>query len=322
MERVFSGIQPSASQVHLGNYLGAMKEFVRLSKQYQTIVCIVDLHAMTTVHNGENLSKYTQSLMAAYLAVGLDPEQCIIFKQSDVPEVTELAWYLACQFPFGLLERAHTIKDARAKDEQINCGRAFYVLLMAADILLYKATKVPVGEDQRQHIEMTRDAALKFNLTYGEVFPMPDGLIQQSTGVIPGLDGRKMSKSYDNFIGLFDSPKEIKAKVARIVTDSKGLEDKKEPDSCNVYNLYKLFATAEESQAMADKYRAGGYGYGHAKQELVTVLERTLAPVRDSYNSLIDRPDFIKDILNSGGAKAREIAQQTIDEVRSVVGTR
>ncbi len=236
--RVFSGVQPSGAQVHPGNYLGAMQRFVTLSTQYETIVCIVDLHALTSVEAAKDLEEYTLSLAASYLAIGLDPKRTIIFRQSDVPEVCELAWYLACQFPLGLLERAHKLKDSRAKNLNVNSGLMFYPILMAADILLYKATKVPVGADQKQHLEMSRDIAQRVNAQAGyELFAVPEPLIEETTGVIPGLDGRKMSKSYNNYIGLFEEPKALKDKVMRIVTDSKTVEEPKDPDSCNVFKL-------------------------------------------------------------------------------------
>ena len=318
--RVFSGVQPSGAQVHLGNYLGAMKRFVSLSKQYQTIVCIVDLHALTSVEKKENLQEYSQSLAAAYLAIGLEPEQTIIFRQSDVPEVTELCWYLACQFPYGLLERAHALKDARAKKININAGVVYYPVLMAADILLYRAAKVPVGADQKQHLEMSRDIALRFNQRFGEIFPVPEPLIEESTGVIPGLDGRKMSKSYDNYIGLFESPKQIRKKIMRIVTDSKTLEEPKDPQQCNVFSLYRHFASSQEQAALSKRYTDGGMGYGEAKEELTRVVEREVAPLRAKYQDWLSRPNDSGKVLSEGAAKAREIALETMTMVRSALG--
>ena len=319
-ERVFSGIQPSGAQVHIGNYLGAMKRFVVLSQAYETIICIVDLHALTSVEKKEDLQEYSRSLAASYLAIGLKPESTIIFRQSDVPEVTELCWYLACQFPYGLLERAHAFKDARAKNQTINSGVVFYPVLMAADILLYRATKVPVGADQKQHLEMSRDIAQRFNQRFGEIFPVPEPLIEESTGVIPGLDGRKMSKSYDNYIGLFESAKEARKKIMRIVTDSKTVAEPKNPDECSVFALYRHFATAAECQALGAKYRAGGMGYGEAKSELARVLEREVAPLRERYGDWMARPDDLRTILAGGAARARLIAQTTLAAVRDAVG--
>ena len=319
-ERVFSGVQPSGAQIHVGNYLGAMKRFVTLAQEIETIVCIVDLHALTSVESGSHLGEYTRSLAASYLAIGLDPNETIIFRQSDVPEVCELTWYLSCVFPFGLLERGHALKDARAKNSAINSGVAFYPILMAADILLYRATKIPVGADQKQHIEMCRDVAEKFNARFGDVFPMPEPQIEESTGVIPGLDGRKMSKSYDNYIGLFEPPKAMRKKVMKIVTDSKEVDDPKDPDTCNVFQLFRLFANSNEIVSLAERYRAGGLGYGHAKQELYEVMERELGPLRESYDAWMAKPDDLRDILKNGAERARREAQETISLVRDSVG--
>ncbi len=320
-ELVFSGIQPSAAQVHLGNYLGAMRRFVDLSKQYPTIVCVVDLHALTTVEEWKKLPNFTASLAAAYLSIGLDPKETIIFRQSDVPEVCELTWYLACQFPLGLLERAHKLKDLRAKNAQINSGTMLYPVLMAADILLYRATKVPVGADQKQHLEMARDVAGAFNHTAGrEVLIAPEPLIDEVTGVIPGLDGRKMSKSYDNYIGLFEDSKTIKSKVMRIVTDSKSVEEAKDPETCNIFSMYKLIETEDNVAALAERYRAGGMGYGHAKQELLTSVEKLIGPLRDKYEAFMSRPHDLEDILRDGAKRASAIAGPVLAEVRETVG--
>lgn len=318
--RVFSGVQPSGNQVHLGNYLGAMKSFVELSQKYPTTVCIVDLHALTSVEQREQLEQFSISLAAAYLAIGLDPKQTIIFRQSDVPEVCELMWYLSCNFPLGLLERSHALKDARAKNESVNTGVMFYPVLMAADILLNRASLVPVGADQKQHLEMTRDVATRFNNRFGEIFPIPEALIEEDTGVIPGLDGRKMSKSYDNYIGLFESSKELKKKIMRITTDSKTVEDVKDPDTCNIFKLYSFFANDKEKVELARKYRAGGMGYGEAKLALLEVLEGTLSPMRDTYNYWISRPDELREILSQGGKVARIRAQETVLKVREALG--
>ncbi|MCB0325656.1 MAG: tryptophan--tRNA ligase, partial [Bdellovibrionales bacterium] len=278
--RIFSGIQPSGAQVHLGNYLGAMKRFVTLSKEAETIFCLVDLHALTSVERRADLQSFSQSLAASYLAIGLDPEKTVLFRQSDVPQVCELSWYLSCQFPLGLLERAHALKDARDKGRTPNSGVMFYPILMAADILLYKATEVPVGADQKQHIEMTREVAQRINNRFGELFPLPEPLIDENTGIIPGIDGRKMSKSYDNYVGLFEPAKALRKKIMKIVTDSKTVEEPKDPDTCNVFQLYRLFATTDEQAALAARYRAGGMGYGDAKQALFEAVDREVRPLR------------------------------------------
>ena len=318
--RVFSGVQPSGAQVHIGNYLGAMKRFVSFAKQHETIVCIVDLHALTSVESKERLEEYSQSLAAAYIAIGLDPAETIIFRQSDIPQVCELTWYLACQFPLGLLERAHALKDSRARGESANSGLMYYPVLMAADILLYRGTLVPVGADQKQHLEMTREVAQRFNHRFGETFPVPEAHIEEETGVIPGLDGRKMSKSYDNYIGLFEQPKKARKQIMKIVTDSKSVEDIKDPESCSVFQLYKLFATADEQQALAERYRAGGMGYGEAKQALFDAYDREVAPLREQYEELRAKPDYLKDVLADSARRARVIAEETISDVRNALG--
>lgn len=317
---VLSGVQPSAAQVHLGNYLGAMKRFVTLSKENETIVCVVDLHALTSVTDAKVLKQNTLSLAAAYLAIGIDPKSAIIFRQSDVPEVCELMWYLSCVFPLGLLERAHSLKDARAKNKTVNSGVMFYPILMAADILLYRANKIPVGADQKQHLEMARDVAQKFNQAYGEIFPLPEPLIEEDTGIIVGLDGRKMSKSYDNYIGLFEPSKKLRKKVMGIVTDSKSVEDVKDPATCNVFSLYKHFATKDEQAALAEQYRAGGMGYGHAKQALFEAIEREVAPIRERYEELMAKPDDVYAVLADGAERARTRAMETMSQVRTAVG--
>jgi tryptophanyl-tRNA synthetase len=297
-----------------------MKRFVELSTSHPTTVCIVDLHALTSVQEKQALEEYSISLGAAYLALGLNPETTCIFRQSDVPEVCELTWYLSCQFPLGLLERAHALKDTRAKGKNANSGIMFYPILMAADILLNRADLVPVGADQKQHLEMTREVAQKFNARFGNIFPIPEPLIEESTGVIPGIDGQKMSKSYDNYIGLFLPEKKLRKKVMSIVTDSKSVEDKKDPENCNVFKLYKFFASSEEQNELAERYRAGGMGYGEAKQTLFEALNKELAPLRSSYESWISRPDDLRDVLASGGRSAGIRAKETIGLVREAIG--
>lgn len=318
--RVLSGVQPSAGQVHVGNYLGAMKRFVELAKKHETLFCVVDLHALNSVKDGKVLREFTQSLTAAYLAIGIDPKETILFRQSDLIEVCELSWYLSCNFPLGLLERGHALKDARAKGDKVDSGLMYYPILMAADILLYKANLIPVGADQKQHLEMTREIAQKMNGTYGDVFPVPEPLIDDAAGVIPGLDGRKMSKSYKNYIGLFETEKKLEKKVKKIVTDSLGVDDKKDPETCNVFKLYKLFGTPEQIEALADRYRSGGMGYGEAKMELFSAMNEELAPLRENYQSWIERPAELEDVLEEGAKKARAIASETIGELRNLLG--
>ncbi len=317
---VFSGVQPSAASVHIGNYLGAMKWFVKLQEQFPLMVCVVDFHALTSVDKRGELRSFSQSLAATYLALGLTKDSTILFRQSDIPEVCELTWYLACQFPLGLLERATAFKDKREKQEQVNSGLLFYPILMAADILLYKATKVPVGADQKQHIEMTREVSEKFNYRFGTTFPQPEPLIDKKTGIIPGLDGRKMSKSYDNFIGLFETEKVIESKVKKIVTDSKGVDESKDPETCNVFSLYNHFATEDEISELRESYLKGGLGYGTAKMELFRVIMRELSPIREKYTYYMSRPREVETILEQGAEKARIIALKTMKEVKEAIG--
>jgi tryptophanyl-tRNA synthetase len=306
--------------IHLGNYLGAMKRFVELQELHPTIFCIVDLHALTTFRSARELEENTLSLAAAYLAIGIDPSRSVLFRQSDIPEVTELTWYLSCQFPLGLLERAHSIKDARARGESPNSAKLFYPILMAADILLPRATLVPVGADQKQHLEMTREIAEKFNHQFGETFPVPEPLIAEETATVTGLDGRKMSKSYDNYIGLFEPTKQLRKKIMAIVTDSKTVEEKKDPEQCNVFKIYRLIATAEEIENLRDRYLAGGLGYGQAKEELFQVTERLVAPLREKYNNYLAKPEFLRDVLREGAKKLHPRSLETLDTVRSALG--
>lgn len=319
-ELVLSGVQPSGAMVHLGNYLGAMKRFVELQDQYPSVYCIVDLHALTSFRSAKELTQNTLSLAAAYLAIGIDPSRSILFRQSDIPEVTELTWYLTTQFPLGLLERAHSLKDSRAKGENVNSGRMFYPILMAADILLPRATKVPVGADQKQHLEMAREIAEKFNGQFGELFPVPEPLIADESANVIGIDGRKMSKSYDNYIGLFEEPKSIRQKIMRIVTDSKGVDEPKDPDTCNIFKLHRLIAAKEESEALRERYLKGAVGYGHAKEELYQLVERLVSPMRERYNSLLSKPDNLRDILRDGANKLRPRSLRTLEAVREALG--
>lgn len=317
---VLTGIQPSSGQVHLGNYLGAMKRMVKLQETNPMIMCIVDMHALTSVEKGAELRENTKSLGATYLALGLDKESTIVFKQSDVPEVCELTWYFACQFPLGLLERATAFKDKKGKNEQVNSGLLFYPILMAADILLYKAQLVPVGKDQKQHLEMSREIAEKFNYKYGTSFTLPEPLIDEDLGLIPGLDGRKMSKSYNNYIGLFESEKDILKKAKKIITDSKEVADVKNPDECNVFKLYRFFANQDEVAEMRESYLKGGMGYGTAKVDLARVINREVAPLREKYEYYMAHPSKIYDCLEVGAEKARKIATETLREVRDLIG--
>ena len=325
-----TGIKPTGTP-HLGNYLGAIKPALALAKDYEPVYFIADYHAMTlgAMHQRDVLRQNIYSVAATWLALGLDPDQGLFYKQSDIPEIFELSWLLSCFTPKGFMNRAHSYKDKVAKnqaegvdpDANINMGLYCYPCLMDADILMFKANVVPVGKDQNQHIEFSRDVATRFNAQYGkELLTIPEAVIQESTDVIPGLDGRKMSKSYDNTIEIFLDGKALKKKLGKIVTNSQGIEEPKDPDSCNVFALYKLFATPDECSALADRYRAGGMGWGHAKAELQTVLERELGPAREMYNIFMADNSKIYTILAHGAVKARAKARITMEEIRDTIG--
>ena len=279
---------------------------------------IANFHAMTTVRDGAALREATRELALDYLACGLDPERSVMYRQSDVPEVQELAWYLSCLAPMGLLERCHSYKDKMAHGFEATHGLFAYPVLMAADILIMNSDLVPVGKDQKQHLEVTRDLAQKFNNAYGETFKLPDAYIPDSVATIPGTDGQKMSKSYHNTIELFDVS--VKKKVMGIVTDSQPMEAKKEPEGNSIYELYKLFATPDEVAAMADAFRAGGYGYGNAKKELLAAYHRLFDPFKARREELAKDPDSLEDILKAGAARARAAAAPTMEKVRRAVG--
>ena len=317
--RILTGIQPSG-KLHLGNYFGAMKNAFDLQKKGDAFLFIANYHALTTVRDGNVMRANTMDVALDFLACGLDPERTVFYRQSDVPEVQELAWLLSCVTPMGLLERCHSYKDKLAHGLDATHGLFAYPVLMAADILLMQAELVPVGKDQKQHLEVTRDLAIKFNNAYGEIFRIPDGYIPETVATIPGTDGQKMSKSYNNTIQLFEDLKSIKKKMMGIVTDSKGLEEPKEPEGNAVYELYKLFATPEEAAEMAAKFRAGGYGYGHAKKELFAIYERTFAPFRAKREELEKNLDYVEEILRKGAERAREEAAKTLSAARAAVG--
>ena len=318
--RILTGIQPSG-KLHWGNYFGAMKSMFDLqAKGEEIFMFIANYHAMTTMRDGTALREATRDVALDYLACGLDPEKSLMYRQSDVPEVQELAWYLSCLTPMGLLERCHSYKDKLAHGLDATHGLFAYPVLMAADILIMQANLVPVGKDQKQHLEVTRDLAQKFNNAYGEIFTLPEPYIPDTVATIPGLDGQKMSKSYHNTIELFEPTGSIKKKVSGIVTDSKTLEEPKEPEGNTIYMLYKLFATKEEAQEMAEKFRRGGYGYGHAKKELLAAYARLFDPFRARREELSKDPATLEDILQSGAKKARGKALQTMEKVRSAVG--
>ena len=317
--RILSGIQPSG-KLHLGNYFGMMRPALRLQEQGETFLFIANYHAMTTVTDAARLRADTLGVALDFLACGLDPQRTALFRQSDVPEVHELAWFLSCVTPMGLLERCHSYKDKIAKGIAANHALFAYPVLMAADILAYQSNVVPVGRDQKQHVEVTRDMAIKFNFQYGEVFTVPEPRIEEEVAVVPGLDGQKMSKSYGNTVELFGDMKEAKARIMRIVTDSTPLEDPKNPDKCNIFALYSLFATESEREELAARYRAGGMGYGHAKKALYEIFERVFEPFQKRRKELEANLDYVEGVLRDGATRARAEAVKTLDAARKAVG--
>lgn len=318
--RVLSGIQPSG-KLHIGNFFGAMRQYLRLQEQgHQCFYFIANYHAMTSVTTADTLQDYTKEIARGYLAVGIDPEKAVFFRQSDVPEVCELTWILSCITPMGLLQRCVSYKDKVDQGLAPNHGLFCYPVLMASDILIYESNLVPVGQDQKQHLEVTRDIAIKFNNTYGEILTLPEPYILPETAVVPGLDGRKMSKSYDNTLELFESASQTKKKIMRIVTDSTPVEDPKNPDKCTVFALLKLFTSDEETKEWQQRYRQGGMGYGEAKKRLAELAVQYLEPFRQQYQKFVQDDSYVEDVLREGGKKARLAAQQLMDKVRSATG--
>lgn len=317
---LLSGVKPTG-RPHIGNYFGAMKQFVDLQDEYDAHIFVADWHAITTVQNGEELKQNTIDVVADYLAIGLDPDKVTIYKQSDIPEHAELTWIFNCITTVPYLMRAHAFKDSEAKNKEINVGVFDYPILMAADILLYNADVVPVGQDQKQHIEYARDTAEKFNRIYGATFKLPKDLIIENVAIVPGIDGQKMSKSYGNTIGLFAEDDEIKKAVMSIPTDSKGIEDKKDPDNDNVFALHKLFTPSRELDELRDRYLNGGIGYKESKEILINNITQFIAPLREKRKEIIANQSLIFDVLRRGGEKAKKQAELKMNEVRKKVGT-
>lgn len=319
-KRVLTGIQPSGT-LHLGNYFGTMRQAIEMQQEHECIYFIANYHAMTSMPEPAQLRQRSFAVALDFLACGLDPEKTVFFRQSDVPEVQVLTWVLSCICPMGLLERCHSYKDKLAHGLEANHGLLAYPVLMAADILLYDSNLVPVGKDQKQHLEVTRDLAIRFNNRYGEgLLSVPEAKILEEVAVVPGLDGQKMSKSYDNTIEIFSEGKPARRKFMSIVTDSTPLEDPKDPDSCNVFALYKLFASPEEQECLRERYRAGGMGYGHAKQELFDKYIEYFREMREKRRTLLEKPALVEDILQDGAQRARKIAAQTMQRVMAAVG--
>jgi tryptophanyl-tRNA synthetase len=321
MARILTGIQ-STGTPHLGNILGAIAPAVEMANDpsNESFLFIADMHSLTQIKDGAQLRENTYSTAATWLAFGIDPAKSVFYRQSDVPEVTELSWYLLCFYPFQRLSLAHSFKDKADRLEDVNGGLFTYPMLMAADILLYDAEFVPVGKDQEQHIEMTRDVAGRFHAVNGETFVLPEARISEETKLIPGTDGQKMSKSRNNYIDIFLPEKQLRKQVMSIVTDSKELEDKKDPESCNVFALYRLLATENEITEMRGNYERGGYGYGHAKQALFEKLLTTFSTQRTRYDYLMANKQEIDSVLKIGAARARNVASHVLQRVREKVG--
>jgi tryptophanyl-tRNA synthetase len=318
--RVLSGTQPSSDQLHIGNYFGALRQHVALQHENETLIFIADLHSMNSVRDGAERRRYTQAVALDYLACGLDPAQTIFWRQSDVPEVCELAWYLSTITPMGLLERSHAYKDRVAQGQSADHGLFAYPVLMAADILLYRADCVPVGQDQKQHIEMARDMAASFNHTYGEeVLVVPEPRILEDVAVVPGTDGRKMSKSYGNTVPMFASEKQTKKAVMAIVTDSTPVEAPKDTSTA-LFALWTLFASDAEREETFARAAQGGLGYGDVKKDLLRRLLEYFGPMRERRADFEKRLDDVEDILASGARRAREIAGPVLADARRVAG--
>ncbi len=317
---ILSGIQPSG-KLHIGNYFGAIRQHIAMQDKGDAFYFIANYHSLTSLNDGKTLYQNTIDVTLDYLALGLDPQKATFFAQSDVPQVTELAWILGTLTPVSLMEKGVSYKDKIAAGLNPNIGLFTYPILQAADILIYHSDIVPVGEDQKQNIEICRDLAGKFNRAYdGDYLVIPEDHIVKSVAVVPGTDGRKMSKSYNNTIQMFEEGKPLKKVLMSIETDSKGLEEPKDPDLDNVFALIKLFADENKQAEIAEKYRAGGYGYGHAKLELLELIEEYFAEARDKRKELQEDLDFVKDVLTEGGKKARERAESVMEPIREVTG--
>ncbi|MEI7511138.1 MAG: tryptophan--tRNA ligase [Candidatus Peregrinibacteria bacterium] len=318
--RILTGIQPSGS-LHLGNYFGAVLPALRLAEKYEeSVLFLADLHALTTVQDKKFLKDSTTNLAIDLLACGLDPEKTLFFKQSAVPAHTELSWILSCLAPMGLLERAHSFKDKKAKGMEATAGLFTYPILMSADILLYEPDFVPVGKDQKQHLEMARDLAQKFNISFGDTFSLPDPVISEETGIIPGTDGQKMSKSYGNTIPLFGTENEIKKAIMGIKTDSTPVEDPKNPETCTIFQICRFFLVPTELESLRKKYEEGGMGYGEAKNILFEAVKTQLFPLWERKKELEKNPQYIIEVLAKGAEKANLIANRKLEKIKKKVG--
>ena len=321
-KRSLSGIK-STGTPHLGNYLGMIRPAIDLQDDYEAFYFVAEYHALTSERDPAAMRASTHLITAYFLTFGLDPSRAAFFRQSDVPEVTELAWILSCVTHMGLLERAHGYKASKdaGKEKEINHGVFAYPVLMAADILIYDSDVVPVGQDQIQHLEMTRDMAVKFNQAYGEgLLKLPEALVRKEVAVVPGTDGRKMSKSYDNTIEPLAPPKKLRKQIMGMLTDSKSLEDPKDPDTDNTFALYRLFASADEIAEMEANYRGGNYGYGHAKQALFEKMDAYFAPYREKFEAIHQDTDYLEGVLEAGALRVRPTVEDVMERVRSATG--
>jgi tryptophanyl-tRNA synthetase len=325
--RILSGIQPSGT-LHIGNYFGMMKPAIALQAEGEALYFIADYHALTSVRDPAVLRENIRRVAIDFLACGLDPERATLFRHSDVPQVTELAWILSTVAPMGLLERAHSYKDKLARGLSATVGLFSYPVLMAADILIYDSDVVPVGKDQKQHIEMTRDLAVKMNETFGQqeqdgqIFKLPEARIQAATQTVPGIDGQKMSKSYGNNIDIFGDEKEMRKRVMSIVTDSTPVEAPKDPTESTIFKLYSLVSSKDEIAAMREQFLKGGTGYGDFKKQLFEKLWEYFAPMRKRREEILADKSYIDDVLEKGATRANEIANQVMKRVREAVGLR
>jgi tryptophanyl-tRNA synthetase len=317
--RILSGIQ-SSGVLHIGNYLGMMRPAIALQAEGDAFYFIADYHALTSLKDPATLRENSRRVAVDFLACGLDPERAAFFRQSDVPQVTELAWILSTIAPMGLLERAHSYKDKVARGLSASAGLFTYPILMAADILIYDSDIVPVGKDQKQHIEITRDLAVKMNETFGEVFKLPEPRIQAGTETVPGVDGQKMSKSYGNTIDIFGDEKQTRKQVMSIVTDSSPVEAPKDPDRSTIFQLYSLFATEEETAGMREAFRRGGAGYGDFKKQLFSKVWDYFEPMRKRRTEILADPSYVDEVLARGAERANEAADKVMARVRKAVG--
>ena len=317
--RILSGIQPSGV-LHIGNYFGMMQPAIALQAEGEAFYFIADYHALTSLHNPEALRENSRRVAVDFLACGLDPERAALFRQSEVPQVTELTWILSTVAPMGLLERAHSYKDKITRGMTASAGLFNYPVLMAADILIYDSDTVPVGKDQKQHIEITRDLAVKMNETFGEIFKLPEPRINAATEVVPGIDGQKMSKSYHNNIDIFGDEKETRRRVMSIVTDSTPVEVPKDPARSTIFQLYSLFATNREIAEMRERFQKGGTGYGDFKKQLFEKLWDYFAPMRKRREEILADKSYIDNVLSRGARRANEIADRVMKRVRAAVG--